>query len=118
MPRSRDEILAVVERSAPRPVAVHDRTGWIDLFVDEAHIEDSVGRSVPKAAGVLGRFWDTFIGPHEIAFEIRRDHLLGLDVMRDAMIHTRIGPHIEIDVPAYHAPTSSTTAGTPCGCAA
>jgi hypothetical protein len=35
MPHSRDEILAVVERS-PATVAVHDRTGWLDLFTDAA----------------------------------------------------------------------------------
>ena len=101
MARSRDEILAVVERS-PATVAVHARAGWLDLFTDAAQIEDPVGSPpAPKAGGTLGRFWDTFIGPHDIAFEIRHDHVVGLDVMRDAIIHTRIGPHIRIDVPAY-----------------
>jgi hypothetical protein len=96
-----EQLLAVVRRS-PERVAVHDRAGWLELFSDEAVVEDPIG-SPPagKASGLLARFWDTFIAPHEIVFEIRRDHFLGRDVFRDAMIHTRIGPHIRIDVPAY-----------------
>jgi len=98
---TREDLLAVVERS-PQSVAAHDRESWLALFGDEALIEDPVG-SPParKATGALGRFWDTFIAPHEIRFEVRRDHVIGRDVFRDAIIHTRIGPHIAIDVPAY-----------------
>jgi hypothetical protein len=95
------ELLAVVRRS-PERVAVHDRDGWLALFSDEAVVEDPIGSPpAPKSGGVLGRFWDTFIARHEIAFEIRRDHFLGHDVFRDALIHTRIGTRIQIDVPAY-----------------
>src|SRR5205807_1381842 len=98
---SSEQLLAVVRRS-PELVAVHDRSGWLSLFSDEAVVEDPIG-SPPagKAEGFLARFWDTFIAPHDIAFEIRRDHFLGHDVFRDALIHTRIGARIQIDVPAY-----------------
>lgn len=95
------ELLTVVARS-PDCVAAHDRSGWLGLFADEALVEDPVGAPpAPKADGRLGRFWDTFIAPHEIRFEIRRDHVLGRDVFRDAIIHTRIGRALAIDVPAY-----------------
>jgi hypothetical protein len=100
-PPSPEEILAVVERS-PANVAKHDRDAWLGLFSDAAFIEDPIGSPpAPKHDGTLGRFWDTFIAPHDIRFEIARDHFMGHDVFRDALIHTRIGEKIKIDVPAY-----------------
>ncbi len=101
MSATREELLAVVERS-PEWVAAHHRENWLALFRDDALVEDPVG-SPParKATGALGRFWDTFIAPHQIRFEVRRDHVIGRDVFRDAVIHTRIGPHVAIEVPAY-----------------
>jgi hypothetical protein len=101
MSATRQELLAVVERS-PERVAAHDRESWLALFRDDALVEDPVG-SPParKATGALGRFWDTFIAPHQIRFEVRRDHVIGRDVFRDAVIHTRIGPNVAIEVPAY-----------------
>lgn len=98
---SREALHAVIERS-PACVAAHDREGWLGLFTDEASIEDPVGSAaVPKAGGALGRFYDTFIAPHQIKFAIRRDHYLGLDVFRDAVIHTRVRPGVEVEVAAY-----------------
>lgn len=101
MTPSREALHAVVERS-PACVAAHDREGWLGLFSAEALIEDPVGSAAaPKAGGVLGRFYDTFIAPHQIRFAIRRDHYLGLDVFRDAVIHTRVRPGVEVEVAAY-----------------
>lgn len=92
---------AVVERS-PACVAVHDREGWLALFAADAFIEDPVGSApAPKESGVLGRFYDTFIAPHDIRFAIRHDHFLGNDVFRDAVIHTRVRPGVEVEVAAY-----------------
>jgi hypothetical protein len=101
MTATRQQLLAIVERS-PEHVAAHAREDWLALFREDALIEDPVG-SPParKATGSLARFWDTFIAPHEIRFEVRADHVLGRDVFRDAVIHTRIGPRINIAVPAY-----------------
>lgn len=91
----------VVERS-PACVAVHDREGWLALFAADAFIEDPVGSApAPKDSGVLGRFYDTFIAPHEIRFAIRHDHFLGNDVFRDAVIHTSVRPGVEVEVAAY-----------------
>jgi len=100
MAATREELLAVVERS-PAWVEAQDRENWLALFGDDALVEDPVGAPpARKATGALGRFWDTFIAPHHILFEIRRDHVIGRDVFRDAVIHTRIGPHVAIEVPA------------------
>ena len=98
---TREELLAVVKRS-PATVAVHDKAGWLGLFGEAAYIEDPIGSPrADKASGLLGRFWDTFIQPHQIEFEVLRDVVLGHDVMRDVIIHTRINQRVQIDVPAY-----------------
>jgi hypothetical protein len=112
MTYSREQLLRVVERS-PQHVAVHDREQWLGLFSDGALVEDPVG-SPParKDTGALGRFWDTFIAPHEIRFAVRRDHVLGHDVFRDAVIHTRINSALAIDVPAYLLYQLEDTTGT------
>jgi hypothetical protein len=101
MSDTREQLLAIVERS-PEWVAAHHRENWLALFGDDALVEDPVG-SPParKATGALARFWDTFIAPHQIRFEVRRDHVIGRDVFRDVVIHTRISPHVAIEVPAY-----------------
>jgi hypothetical protein len=98
---TREELLAVVKRS-PEAVFAHRREDWIGLFSDDGVVEDPIGSPpAPVANGVLGRFWDTFIAPHEIVFEVHHDYIVGRDVFRDVIIHTRIGPKILIDVPAY-----------------
>ena len=97
----REEVLAVVERS-PAAVAVHDRAAWLALFSEDAVVEDPVGSPpAPKRDGTLGRFYDAFIAPHDIRFEIRRDHFLGDDVFRDAIIHTTVRKGVKVDVDAY-----------------
>jgi hypothetical protein len=97
----REDLLAVVERS-PSRVAAHDREGWLAIFSDDAVVEDPVGSApAPKRDGTLARFYDTFIAPHDIRFEIRRDHVIGNDVFRDAMIHTKVRAGVEVQVPAY-----------------
>jgi ketosteroid isomerase-like protein len=101
MAHRREDVMAVVERS-PAAVAVHDRAAWLALFSDDAVVEDPVGCApAPKADGTLGRFYDAFIAPHRIHFEIRRDHFLGDDVFRDAIIHTTVRDGVNVDVAAY-----------------
>jgi ketosteroid isomerase-like protein len=101
MTHPRAEVLAVVARS-PAAVAAHDRAAWLALFSEDAVVEDPVGAPpAPKRDGTLGRFYDAFIAPHQIRFEIRRDHVLGDDVLRDAVIHTTVRRGVHVDVPAY-----------------
>jgi hypothetical protein len=103
------ELLAVVEAS-PACVARHDKQAWLALFADGAIVEDPVG-SAPHRRGArvrgtppddeLGRFWETFIAPNEIRFEVREDIVAGLEVVRDVIIHTRLSTGLEIRVPAH-----------------
>jgi hypothetical protein len=100
---TREQILAVVDES-PARVAAHDRAGWLELFVEGGLVEDPVGgapaRHRPAGDDQLGRFFDTFIAFHDIRFEVAQDCVVGLEVMRDVVIHTRISS-LEVAVPAY-----------------
>jgi hypothetical protein len=98
---SKEAVLALVQKS-PVYVFEHDRAGWLGLFGSDGYIEDPVGSPpAPVADGTLGRFWDTFIAENEIVFEVRRDYIVGRDVFRDVIIHTRIGESVKVDVSAY-----------------
>jgi steroid delta-isomerase len=67
--------------------AVHarDRDGWLDLFADDALVQDPIGPSPfdPEGKGHRGKeaiaaFYDTVIGPSEgIDFEINQSYLCG-----------------------------------------
>lgn len=93
--------LALVHRS-PALVAVHDRASWLRLFGTTGVVEDPVGTPPARAAdGSLAAFWDTFIGPNEVSFEVHHDYQVGRAVFRDAIVHTRIAGALDIDAPAY-----------------
>jgi hypothetical protein len=101
MPPAHDDLLSLVERS-PAHVAAHDRQAWLDLFADDASVEDPVGSAAAlKRDGSLEGFWDTFIAPHAIRFEVREDCVQGDDVLRDVIIHTELRPGVTVQVPAY-----------------
>jgi ketosteroid isomerase-like protein len=67
--------------------AVHamDREGWLDLFADDALVQDPIGPSAfdPEGKGHRGKeaiaaFYDTVIAPSEaIDFEINESYLAG-----------------------------------------
>ncbi len=101
MPQAHDDLLSLIKRS-PAHVAAHDRQAWLDLFADDASVEDPVGSAVAlKRDGTLAGFWDTFIAPHAIRFEVREDCIQGDDVLRDVVIHTQMRPGVSVQVPAY-----------------
>jgi Nuclear transport factor 2 (NTF2) domain len=66
--RAESALLAAVERS-PEAAAAHDRAGWVGLFTVDGRIEDPVGSRSHVGQAQIGRFYDTFIGPRDIAFD-------------------------------------------------
>lgn len=79
--------------------AVHGKTreAWLELFADDALIEDPVGVSPldPEGKGHRGKaaisaFWDTFIGPNHISFDIRHSYAAGNEVANVGTITTRM----------------------------
>ena len=105
------ECIAFAERS-PRAVANKDRRGWINLFAENSVVEDPVG-SAPHSSGVpegrggsraasrLGAFYDTFIAPNEIQFQVDSDSVSGLQVMRDLTIQIDMSPQVTVYVPVH-----------------
>ena len=98
----RDELLALV-RSSPAYVAAHDRTGWLGIFADQHVVEDPVGSRPVRSEdeGALGRFWDTFIAPNDIVFNVEHDWVDGFDVVRDVTIVTTLRTGAQVETPAH-----------------
>jgi steroid delta-isomerase len=78
-----------------RAVEGHTKAAWLDLFADEAIIEDPVGVSPldPTGNGQRGKaaisaFWDAHIAPNRIAFDIRHSNAAGNEVANVGIITT------------------------------
>jgi len=106
--RNRAHALLSLARESPARVAVHDRPGWLALFARDAVVEDPVGsaphhRQTSASDDPLGRFYDTFIGPNQVAMDTRLDvvHPDRKEVVRDVIIHTRLSTGLAVDVHAY-----------------
>ena len=80
---SREEKIAHINKS-PDYVAIHDKNKWLSIFSEYAIVEDPVG-SKPHVAGLkdkknskrgnlnLSRFYETFIAPNTIVFDVKSD---------------------------------------------
>jgi hypothetical protein len=98
----RAEVLALV-RSSPTFVGAHDKVGWIGIFGDEYVVEDPVGSRPVRSeeSGAIERFWDTFIAPNQIVFEVAQDWIDGFDVVRDATVVSTLRPGVVVRTPAH-----------------
>ena len=108
MAKTADVLLKQVKKS-PIAVAVHDKAAWMDIFAQYHIVEDPVG-STPHVSGLydavegrrghgaLGRFFDTFIAPNKISFDVRRDIVCSNHVVRDLTIHIEMSPTVKASV--------------------
>lgn len=99
---SRQAMQALVE-SSPAAVASHDKPAWTGLFGRHSRVEDPVG-SQPVNAGntdSIGRFYDTFIAPNRIRFEVHRDYAGPQSILRDLTIHIEMTPAVAVSVPMH-----------------
>lgn len=99
-----DAMLALVEQS-PAAVASHNRDAWLALFARRATVEDPVGsRPVTRPPeDSIARFYDTFIAPNNIRFEVSHDFCGGNTVVRDLLIHIDMAPAVPVSVPMHLA---------------
>lgn len=93
-------LLAAVERS-PEAAAAHDRAGWVGLFTTDGRVEDPVGSRPHVGHGEIGRFYDTFIGPRDIAFHRDLDVVDGTAVIRDLDLEVVMGSAVTMTIPAF-----------------
>lgn len=106
-----DTLLDIVKQS-PEACKVHDKVKWMSLFDDYHIVEDPVG-STPHVGGVysskdgfrgngaLSRFYESFIAPNKIAFDVRQDIVCGLHVARDLNINIEMSPQVNVTVPMH-----------------
>jgi hypothetical protein len=92
----KNKIIALVNRS-PELVDKHDRAGWLDLFSSNAIVQDPMGagpnrkgKDMRKGKDALGRFYDIFIGPNKIKFDVHQDIVIGDEMVREVSIHTTL----------------------------
>lgn len=92
----KNRIMALVNKS-PELVDRHDRAGWLDLFSSNAIVQDPVGagpnrkgKDMRKGKDALGRFYDIFIGPNKIKFDVHQDVVVGDEMVREVSIHTTL----------------------------
>jgi steroid delta-isomerase len=95
-----DEPLTARELGIRSRAAVQagDRDGWLDLFAEDAVVQDPIGPSPfdPDGTGHHGReaiaaFYDTVIGPSDaITFEIEQSYLCGDEVADVGIIRTTL----------------------------
>src|SRR5687767_12055103 len=75
-------LLAHVAQS-PKLCAAHDKAGWVSLFARDGQINDPVGSKPHDGHAAISRFYDTFIAPNALKFDVERDFVSGMSVMRD-----------------------------------
>jgi steroid delta-isomerase len=95
-----EESLTARELGIRSRAAVHarDRDGWLDLFADDAVVQDPIGPSPfdPDGTGHHGKeaiaaFYDSVIGPSDaISFEIEQSYLCGDEVADVGVIRTTL----------------------------
>lgn len=105
------DCLSLVECS-PAAVAAHDKQAWLDLFASYNIVEDPVGsrphlsgvydaRESRRGFGPLSRFYDTFIAPNTICFDVQRDIVCGLHVVRDLSLSITMAPGLVVNTPMH-----------------
>lgn len=97
--RSSSDKIKIVDGS-PQAVATHDKQGWLNLFTPDAEILDPVGAGGFSTSDKREAFYETFIAPHKIRFEVHQDIVCGNDVWRDVTIHTSMSEGSKLAVPA------------------
>lgn len=94
------DLIALVERS-PAAVAAHDREAWLDIFAPDAVVNDPVGSRPHAGRAAIGRFYETFIAPNEITFDVDHDIVCADTVVRDLHVTTRMSTGAEIRIPMH-----------------
>ncbi|NLU82271.1 nuclear transport factor 2 family protein [Rhodococcus sp. HNM0569] len=96
----RSRRLEFVQRS-PAAVAAHDKKTWVGLFAPDGVVNDPVGSRPQVGHDALGRFYDAFIAPNDIVFDVAHDYVCGDLVVRDLHIEITMGSGARVRVPMH-----------------
>lgn len=97
---SATDLIACVEGS-PAAVAIHDRDAWLSLFSSHAEVCDPYGSAPARGRETLGKFYETFIAPNDISFDVEHDVVSGMTVFRDLTLTTMMSGKIALRVPMH-----------------
>lgn len=92
----RDAVLA-----SPRAVAAHDRSAWVGLFARDAVVNDPVGSAPHTGHEAITRFYETFIAPNDIVFEVAHDFAGPATVLRDLTVSITMPTGARVRVPMH-----------------
>lgn len=95
-----EALLAAVQQS-PILVAAHDRAAWCSLYAAGGQVNDPVGSRPHTGRAAIERFYDTFIAPNTISFDVHHDMVCGMSVMRDLTIETVMSTGVKLHVPMH-----------------
>ncbi|WP_040791685.1 nuclear transport factor 2 family protein [Nocardia paucivorans] len=99
------DLLATVTAS-PRAVSAHDRKAWVDLFTENATVNDPVGSTPHIGRAAIERFYDTFIAPNTITFDVAHDFIARdpdgpASILRDLTIRITMSTGAAVHVPMH-----------------
>lgn len=86
---------------SPAAVAIHDKPAWLGLFASGGLVNDPVGSRPHVGKDEISRFYDTFIAPNQIRFDVDKDTVCGMTVVRDLIIETTMSTGLRVDVPTH-----------------
>ncbi|MFI5720154.1 nuclear transport factor 2 family protein [Nocardia sp. NPDC051750] len=92
----RDAVLA-----SPRAVAAHDRAAWVGLFARDAVVNDPVGSAPHTGHDAITSFYETFIAPNDIVFDVAHDFAGPATVLRDLTITITMSTGARVHVPMH-----------------
>lgn len=99
-----EAIRRVVEAS-PAAVAAHDKHAWTALFAPDGAVHDPVGPPAQTTPAAIGRFYDMFIAPNRIVFDVEHDLIVpGEDaglMIRDLTVHTTMSTGVTLHIPMH-----------------
>jgi len=96
----REQLIAYVAQS-PKLCAAHDRAGWVGLFAADGQVNDPVGSKPHNGRQEIENFYDTFIAPNQLSFNVSNDIVCGMCVMRDLDILSVMSTGVRVTVPMH-----------------
>lgn len=96
-----EQALLDTVKASPAAVAAHDKQAWLDLFTHDAEVNDPIGSRAHAGGYAIERFYETFIAPNKIRFEVQQDVVCGHTVVRDVSIVTVMPTGLTVSVPTH-----------------
>lgn len=82
-------------------MAAHDRPAWVGLLAEDAVVNDPVGSTPHTGRAAIERFYDTFIAPNPITFDIAHDFAGPATILRDLTIRITMPTGAAVHVPMH-----------------